>query len=299
MRKFVIVAMVGASLGLSACGTTVKASLEQAVNSLGSTPSLQIHLTGSVTGTGMAQAEGILKKVSIDMRYWNPSGAPLSQAGKNVNTEVVINVAGSPVADIREVNTNDYVKLDLTHLTSIPGVNIPSSELSAIQLVVGGRWFELPKSLITSALPKSSAATATAKAQAAKDQVIAKEVIAALTKLIDSTKYTTLSNGAYAQTGTLNAVVKALAPTIKNVSPTTVIPTSTPGTYKLTLQRSGATATGASITITAPNGAKGNASVGFAATITHDNVTITAPKGATVITPSLLKSLESGTSLAG
>jgi len=297
MRKIVIAGMVAASLGLSACGTTVKASLEQSVASLGSTSSLQIHLTGSVTGTGTAQAESILKKVSIEMRYWNPSGAPLSQAGKSVNTEVLINVEGNPVVDLREVNNNDYVKIDLTHLSSIPGVNIPAAQLSAVQLVIGGRWFEIPKSLITSALPKSSATSAAAKAQAAKDQVIAKQAIDALTKLIDSTKYTTLSDGSYAQTGTLTSVIKALTPTIKGVSPTTVIPNTVAGTYKLTLQRSGSTATGASITITAPNGTKGNASVGLSATIAHDNITIVAPSGATVITPSLLKSLESGSGL--
>ena len=231
------------------------------------------------------------------MRYWNPTGAPLAQAGKNINTELLVNVAGHPVADVREIGTTDYLKIDLTHLSAIPGLNVPASELSAVELVVGGRWFELPKSLITSALPKSSAATATAKAQAAKDQVIAKQVIDALTKLIDSTKYTTLANGAYAETGTLAAVVKALAPTIASVSPTTVIPKTVQGTYKLTLQRSGTTATGASITITAPNGTNGDASVGLAATIKHANITISAPSGVTVITPSLLKSLESGSSL--
>ena len=297
MRKFVIVGMVAASLGLSACGTTEKASLDQAVKSLGASPSLQMHLTGSLKGAGTGQAESVVKKLSIDMRYWNPTGAPLSQAGKNVNTEVVINLGGSAVLDLREVNTNDYVKIDLSNLSSIPGVNLPSSELSAAQLVLGGRWFEIPKSLIKSELPTSSAATATAKAQVTKDQVIAKQVIDALTKLIDSTKYTTLANGAYAETGTLAAVVKALAPTIASVSPTTVIPKTVQGTYKLTLQRSGTTATGASITITAPNGTNGDASVGLAATIKHANITISAPSGVTVITPSLLKSLESGSSL--
>ena len=297
MRKFVIVGMVAASLGLSACGTTVKASLDQAVNSLGSTPALQVHLTASLSGSGMGQAESVVKKLSIDMRYWNPTGAPLSQAGTNVNSEIVINLAGSPVADIREVDTNDYVKVDLTNLASIPGVNLPSSELSAAQLILGGRWFEVPKSLITSELPPSSAATATAKAQAAKDQVIAKKLIDALSKLIDTTKYTTLSNGAYRQSGSLTSVVTALAPTITSVSPTTVIPSTVQGSYTLTLERSGANATGASVTITAPNGAKGNASIGLAATISHDDDTIVAPSGAVVITPSLLKGLESGASL--
>ena len=59
MRKFVIVSILAASLGLSACGTTVKASLDQAVNSLGSTSSLQIHLTGSLTGAGWEQVRMI------------------------------------------------------------------------------------------------------------------------------------------------------------------------------------------------------------------------------------------------
>jgi hypothetical protein len=60
---------------------------------------------------------------------------------------------------------------------------------------------------------------------------------------------------------------------------------------------SGVTATGGSIEITAPSGSSGNASVGIHAAVTHDADTVVAPTGATIITPSLLKSLlaQSGT----
>jgi hypothetical protein len=84
-------------------------------------------------------------------------------------------------------------------------------------------------------------------------------------------------------------------PTIASVTKTT-LPASAAkvkGTYTLTLTNSGSTATGASITITAPSGTSGNASLGLVAAITHNSETITAPSGATIITPALIKQLES------
>jgi hypothetical protein len=280
-----IAGFVVASLGLSACGAT--ATIHSAVSSLGSSPDVQVHVTGTVSGTGTAQAQQILSAMSIDMEYSNPNGGALSQAGSAVSSEIVVNVGTQTLADVREVSGNVYLLINVNTLSSIPTVTLPSSEMSALQLVLGGRWFELPKSFIDSYVPAKSTSTAAT----AKDQAAAKKVFDALSKLINTTPYTTLPNGGFSQTGSLESVVTAVLPTIQSLAGTTVHPSNVKGNYTITLTMSGATATGGSITITAPNGTQGNASVGLQATVTHNNDGIVAPSGATIITKSLLKGL--------
>jgi hypothetical protein len=280
-----IAGIVVASLGLSACGAT--ATIHSAVSSLGSSPDVQIHLTGTVTGPGTAQAQQVLSTMSIDMEYSNPSGGALSQAGVSANSEISVNVGTQSLGDIREVDGNVYVLINVNVLSSIPTLTLPSSELSALQLVLGGRWFELPKSFIESEIPTPSTSTT----DTAKDQAAAKTIFDAITKLINTTPYTTLPNGGFSQTGSLANVVTSVLPTIESVAGTTLHPGVVKGTYTITLTMSGATATGGSITITAPNGNQGNASVGLQATVTHNSDSIVAPTGATIITKSLLEGL--------
>jgi hypothetical protein len=280
-----IAGFVVASLGLSACGAT--ATIHSAVSSLGSSPDVQVHLTGTVSGTGTAQAQQVLSEMSIDMKYSNPSGAALSQAGAAVDSEITVNVGTEALADLREVSGNVYVMIDVTALSNIPSLTLPSSELNDLQLLVGGRWFELPKSFIDSYTPPVSASTATT----AKDQAAAKKIFDAISNLINTTPYTTLPNGGFSQTGSLEKVVTSVLPAIESVAGTSVHPTSVKGSYTITLTMSGATATGGSITITAPNGTQGNASVGLQATVTHNSDSVATPSGATIITKSLLKGL--------
>jgi hypothetical protein len=280
-----IVGFVVASLGLSACGAT--ATIHSAVSSLGSSPDVQVHLTGTVSGTGTTQAQEILSVMSIDMAYSNPSGAALSQAGSAVNSEITVNVGTQTLADVREVAGNIYVLIDVNTLTSIPTLTLPTTELSALQLVLSGRWFELPKSFIDSYIP----ATGTLTTETANDQAAAKKIFDAISTLISTAPYTTLPNGGFSQTGSLENVVTTVLPTIESLEGTNAHPTSVKGNYTITLTMSGATATGGSITVTAPNGTQGNASVGLQATVTHNSDSIDAPSGATIITQSLLKGL--------
>lgn len=285
MKASWIAGFVVASLGLSACGAT--ATIHSAVSSLGSSPDVQVHLTGTVSGTGTAQAQQILSAVSIDMEYSNPNGGALSQAGSAVDSEITVNVGGQTLADVREISGNVYLLVNVNTLSSIPTLTLPSSEMSALQLVLGGRWFELPKSFIDSYVPATSASTA----NTAKDQAAAKKIFDAISKLINTTPYTTLPNGGFSQTGSLENVLTTVLPTIERIDATTTHPTSVKGNYTITLTMSGTTATGGSITVTAPNGTQGNASVGLQATVTHNNDSIVAPTGATIITKSLLKGL--------
>lgn len=285
MKASWIAGFVVASLGLSACGAT--ATIHSAVSSLGASPDVQIDVTGTASGAGSAELQKYLSVVSVDMEYSNPTGGALSQAGTSVSSEITVNVGTQTLADVREVSGNVYVLINVTTLSNLPGVSLPSAEMSALQLVLDGRWFELPKSFIDSYVPTTSASTATT----AKDQAAAKTIFDAISTLIDTTPYTTLPNGGFSQTGTLESVVTAVLPAIDSVEGTTVHPGTVPGNYTITLTMSGATATGGSITITAPNGTQGNESVGLQATVTHNNDSIAAPSGAIVVTKSLLKGL--------
>jgi hypothetical protein len=281
-----------ASLGLSACGTSTKATINQSIASLGAQADLQVHFAASVTGAGTTEAQKVLNLISMDTRYVNPSGNPLSQANPKDESEIVLNVGDKALLDVRVIDGNAYLILDLTAVNSIPGLPLTAkvqSELAALQLFVGGKWFEVPSSLVNSLVPKSAAANA----QTAKEQAIGKKIIDALTNLIDSGNATSLASGGYSETGTLESVLKALAPTIASVDPSAPTFGPIPGSYTLTLTNAGSVATGGSIAITAPEGSSGsgNATVTLGATIAHDNVAINVPANATVITPALLQQL--------
>jgi hypothetical protein len=168
------------------------------------------------------------------------------------------------------------------------------SELAAAQLFLGGKWFEVPAKLVKSELPKASAN----KVQTAKVRGIEVKLFDALSKLIDNGHATSLSGGGYSETGTLQSVVNAVLPTIEGVDPSVTPPGKVAGTYTLTLTNSGSTATGGSISITAPagDGTPGNATVGLSATVTHDNDPIVVPTNVTVITPALIQQLEGSAS---
>lgn len=288
MRKMMIVGLVGASLGLASCGA--QASIDQAVSSLGSSSDLQLHFTGSASGPDATQIQSDLNVLSLDMNFSNPSGAALSQSGGSADAEILIDAGSQTLADVRVVDSNLYVLVNVSAVASIPGVTLPASQVASLQLILGGRWFELPKSLITSIAP---APTATSTAQAAKEVAAERAIFDDLSNLIASTPYTTLPNGGYSQTGTLASVVKAVLPTIESLSGSTVPSKTVKGTYNLTVTASGATATGGSITVTAPGrvAGQGNDTIGLNVTVAHASVNIAAPTGATVITPSLFKGL--------
>jgi hypothetical protein len=291
-KTLFVLGVVASTLALSACGATTKATINQSVASLGAQSTLQIHLTGTVTGTDAVKADPILKLVSMNLDYANPSGGPLSQAASTIAEDITINVGSKALLDVRSLDGNDYLNVDLSSLSTLPGVNIPASQLAALQLVVGGRWFELPKSLIDSVAQKNASAN---KAKSAADVALERKLIDAVSKVIDNAHAKALAGGGYSETGTLASILVAVWPTITSVTKTT-IPASAAavkGTYTLTLTNSGSSATGASVTIEGPGGAPQITSVGLVASITHDAGSISAPSDATVITPALIKQLES------
>jgi hypothetical protein len=293
VRKYWMVgAVVAASLGLAACGTS-PATFNSAVSSLSSSPDAEIHLTATASGPGTAQAQAYLSAISLDMTYVNPTGASLSQA-TSLNAEVTVNVANSALLDLRSVGGNLYLLFNASALQNIPSLPISANELSAVDALFGGRWFELPKGLLNSyinterAKLKADGATPPATAKEVQEE---QSIVAAITNFIENTPSTTLPGGGFSETASLQAFVSALWPTIKSLDPSTVAePTSVKGSYTLTLSTSGSTVTGGSISITAPS-TGGNDTVGLQATVTHNGATIVTPANATVLSESVLKGL--------
>lgn len=299
MRKSVLVlGVVIASLGLSACGSGAKATIDSSVASLGAQADLQVHFTASVSGAGTAEAQKVLNVVSVNANYTTADGTPLSQSKGATEGEVTFNIGTKVLLDVRAINSNLYVQIDLTAVNAIPGLPLTSqdqSELAALQLFLGGKWFEVPSSLISKELPSSDAL----KAKSAQEQALDRKLFDALSKLIDNGNATSLSSGGYSETGTLESVVKAVLPTIESVDPSAATSVgAVPGTYTLTLTNNGSVATGGSVAVTAPEGSggSGDATVSLRATVTHDNDAIVAPAGATVITPALIQQLLGSTS---
>jgi len=220
------------------------------------------------------------------MDYSSADGSALSSSVGHVNSQVSIVFQGQSLLDVRVVGTNLFLRADVAALASIPGTNIPATDLAAAELLLGGRWFEVSESLITSYLPT----TTISAAQANREVADARAVLDALSALIERTPYKTLSGGGYSQTGTLNSVEKALVPVISQIAAKPIQTPLTKGTYTLRFTMSGSTATGGSVSITAPSSG-GSATVGVHAAITHDSTAVVAPAGATVITRALLTQL--------
>jgi hypothetical protein len=284
--------VVAASLGLSACGTS-PATFNSAVSSLSSSPDAEIHLTATASGPGSAQAQKYLNAISLDATYVNPTGANLAQA-TSLDAEVTVNIGNSALLDLRTVGGNLYLLINASALQSIPSLPISANDLSAVDALFGGRWFELPKSLLNSYLAteraklKASGATPPATAKEVQEE---KSIVAALTKFIETTPSTTLAGGGFSETASLQAFVSALWPTFKSLDPSTVAePSNVKGSYTLTLSTAGSTVTGGSISITAP-GTGGNDTVGLQATVTHNGATVAAPANPTVLSKSVLQGL--------
>jgi len=292
-RTLIAVTALASSLALAACGAT--ATLNQAIASVGSSPDLQMDITASASGAGMAQAQQILSDLSLKADFSNPTGAALSQTGASANCELVLDAGGQSLLDVLEVDSNVYAEVNVSTLATVPTVNLSAGEVAALQLMLGGRWFELPESLINTHLPSGTGAVSAAR----QDEALGETIFNDLSAFVASKPYTTLPGGGYAQTGSLESVAQTLFSAIESVSGAAAsieVPATVPqvaGTYRISVSTSGSTATAASVSITAPNSTQGDATISIDASITHELSGIVAPSNPIVITPSLLNELES------
>lgn len=286
MKAFTLLGLLAAgALGLSACGA--QATVDQAVTSLGASPYLQLHLTGSLASAdpAYANAQSVVKDLSLTLDYASTNGANLSAAGTSVDGEVLLDVAGTTALDVRSIGGNLYVELNLAPLASLPGLNVPPGSLGAAGQMLDGRWFEIPQSLLS----QVAAAHQPSAAQVARAQSLARAAIKALSTLVEGAPYTS-SSGTLTETGTLQSVVDALAPVLGPATGATAPTVS--GTYSISLTTSGTTATGGSVTITSAgtsaHPAPSPVTVSLQATAGHDTVPVATPAGAIVVTPSML-----------
>lgn len=297
MKKLVLVAGVAAALVLSACGASTpaarKATLDGYVASLGAAPYLQVGLSATAAGPGTAKTEAVLKDLGVTLNFSSADGSALSSSAKNVNEEIIVTIKGTTLVDLREVSSNIYFNLNASEISNIPGVSVSPSELAGIQLVFGGRWFELQKSTLNSMVPKKESSSA----KAAEDSALFAKIIDDVTTVIDTTPYKSEGGGKYTETGTLYSIAHAVYPTIKSLGSVSV-PTasSVPGSYTLGVTTAGANAAGASISITDPTASTGDVTGTLSATFAHANTTVTAPSNATKVTKQLLDGFFAGSS---
>jgi len=288
VRKYVLIGMVVAGLGLSACGATT-ATLDSTVNSLSSQPALELHITASFSGPGASEIEQYAKDISLDVAEVNPNGGALTQSSA-LDEDVTLNVGSSALVELREVGGNAYVKIDVSGLSSLPNVTIPSSDIAAINLLFGGRWFEVPASLIKSEVAKEEKNTTPTKQETQDANTVRQAII----HIIESTPSTSVAGGGYTETATIASFLHSLWPTIQSLGVAGLSePTGVKGSYTLTMTTSGSTLTGASVSITAPDSSgSANDTVALTATVSHNSESIAAPTGATVVTKQLIQELE-------
>ncbi|HLK45189.1 MAG TPA: hypothetical protein VKT18_04340, partial [Acidimicrobiales bacterium] len=307
MKKSLVAAVaLAAPLTLAACGgggspsasntTTTTgggsgASLTSLVQTVNSSSDLQVQLSASGTGFASAKDEALVKDFTVDLNFQSTNGAPLSTAGANKNAELTVNAAGTPLFDLRVIGTKLYVNLELTALSGLPGVNLPAATLQEVQLVFGGKWLEIPESLLTKNLPKSGA---TSTAKATQDRAAAVRFIGGLESALESASRTSLPGGGYKVTGTLLSLANALLPTIRQIDPAAKLPTanSAKGTYAVTVQESNSSLTSLTISVTAPVSTGHDATGSTTLTFAHANTSIAVPANAQEISPTLLHELE-------
>jgi hypothetical protein len=280
------VGAVVASLALAACGAS--ASLDSGISSLSGSQYLQVHISATYSGAQAAQVTPILSQLSYNLSEASTTGQSLSQSVGNIDTEVDVNVGSQTLVTLRGIGRDLYFEVNLQALSSFPSLGLSTQKLAALELLFDNRWFDVPESLLTSLEPASTIT----KAQTSKEQALAQKLIKAVTAVIEGNTYTTLPDGGYSQTGTLASFVDAVLPTLEQIEGHSIPHPKVPGTYTIGVTMSGSNATGGSISVTAPDGTSGNATIGLSATVAHATVAIATPSGATVVTKSLIEELE-------
>ncbi len=289
MKRLALVlgTVASAALVLAACGSSAPASIRLLLKSIPNSSNAQFTLTASASGAGMQKATPVLKVLSFKLFVSNPAGASLTTAKaiESSNVELVVYVKGSKALDVRKVGSDVYLEANLTAFSSIPGFPKSAAQSFAqAQALFGGKWFELPSSLVQGLTNKKPATKTKVLHSVSMVEAGAGIVIG----YVEGLHHTNISNG-YKVTATLNAAANALYAQLRAIDPSISKPTSTQGSFTLTVTGSGSSASGFSLSVTAPNGKKGLATVAFHTGISHNAQQVSAPKGATVITPQLLQ----------
>jgi hypothetical protein len=278
-----------AVLVVTLSSTVISASVNDAVSSIGSSPYLQAHLTASASGPETEGAQLALKAISLDLRESSQTGAPLSGSQGHINSEVLINVGSQVLADLRVVDGNVYLRLNLSAVSGIPGVHISSQDQADTQFASGGGWFELPASVLQQLESKAHAQISAA--QQTTEMAAGREIVDEVSSLIKSSPHVLLPGGGFRETGSLDSVVQAALPGLDALTGQQLHPTSVKGSYSVSLSLSGLIVTGGSIQVATPDRTGQTETIGLAVQVAHDTVTIAAPSGATQLDQSSISQL--------
>ena len=296
IRKGKLMALVaGASLGLSACSVPV--ALSDTSATLGANQFLQVRLSANLFARGASAAKVIkvLKSLNYEIDYQSAAGAPLATSLNSARSQVIVYTGTERVLTIVNVNSNEYLNVNVASLARVPGLNLTAAKLAPINLILGGRWFEFPYGLVAK-YESSTLHIKPTRTLVAQNDI---KIVNALIAFFANQPTTTTADG-FTQTGTLANLEHALVPLLKSAVKTPLPTTAPRGTYNLSVTMNGNVATAVTIAVTAPNGKYGNGTLTLSATFAHASVPVSAPSGALVVTNKLLAQLGgSGSGLLG
>jgi len=283
--------VAGASLALSAC--SVPFALSATRTNLGGSQYLQLHASASLVSTSPTAKNEIklLKALTFDVNEQSAAGIPIASSLNHVNTSVVVWHGHQQVMTLVTAQSNVYLSIDFAALAKVPGVTLSSTTLSALDLVLGNRWIELPYSLVAHYSSTTLHVTPARSTLSAEQILLTNAFVSAF-----ALGHTTTTSHGFIDTGTLASLVSALGSVTTGA---TTKGTPVKGTYRLTVTMAGTKATQAQLSISSPTVKYGNQVININATIAHQRLRVSAPGHPLVITSALLKQLGTFTSTGG
>ena len=294
MKRLALVLAAGATSAmlLASCGGSGSppASVGQLLTSTGTSSNVQLVFSFNFTGAGSQKAGPIARALSIKVDLASQGGKAISKSLKSLNFDVSLQVKGSTAAELRWVGSKVYVEPTWATIAKIPGLSAAEAgEMGAAGEFLGDKWFEIDPSLLSSLEKSKSVSKETSLANVAKVE----EIGAIVGTYVEHLSHKKLSNG-FTVSGTLKSADQALYSALHAVDPSIKKPGHEPGSFTFTVTGSGSSASGITVSVTAPNGKLGMATGTLHVAISHNGTGVSAPSGATVINEQLLQELESG-----
>jgi hypothetical protein len=228
------------------------------------------------------------------------------QAGKQdpMGSEALsVYYKGTALGQLRAVNGNAYVLLDVAHWAALPvqwGTSAKKT-LSALDLAVGERWFELPSPMLKRLEAQgaaSSSVPSVIKRAGSSPAAFRNLVVGAVTKLVGGLDLKEAPSGGGNLTFSANGSLKGLASDASSVGralhvtgvPGLTAPTNVPqGTYSLVMSTTAAGRYIAHINFGLQVAGKGSVTLSLA--FTHAVEPVVAPQGAKVVTSQMLSGM--------
>ena len=289
MRRSLKVAtlVVVASLGLTACA--VPAALSQSTTLLGGSDYLQVHATLSPSGTGVsAQERAAFAALSFDVNEMATGTTTLEHSLNTANQELIIRWNSQPMATLIDHRGNMYVDLDFTLLAKLlrlAGSPVPASEVSAINLLFGGRWIELPFSVVHWLFRTYEHRNLTRADIPAGETTFVNDIVT----IFAGSKVTTTPHG-----DTSQGSLASLAALISGIDPSLVSGgSSAKGTYSATLDTTNASNVTFSFSEVEPV-TGGTQKLAVTGRLTHQPVRVSTPSASLVLTQKIILQLMKG-----